>query len=120
MADYSGGAVVGGLLVRPAAYLPNPAHAALIDQTLRLKDVADGGTLSVSGTVLIEGTPQTPVRRRVRLHDHRTGRLVRETWSDAVTGAYAFTGIRPGTFYVVSHDFTLNFNAVIRDRVESA
>jgi len=120
MADYSGGTYIGALLIRPAAYLPSHALPAMIDHDLHLKDMADGGTLSVSGTVLIEGTPQTPVARRVRLHDHRTGRLVRETWSDPLTGAYAFTGIRAGTFYVVSHDHTLNFNAVIRDRVESA
>ena len=52
------------------------------------------------GTVKITGTPDTPVRRRVRLHDQATGRLVAEKWSGAATGAYTFDFLRQGVYIV--------------------
>ncbi|MCB4362690.1 hypothetical protein KIH07_03030 [Hydrogenophaga taeniospiralis] len=66
-----------------------------------------------AGTTKNFGTPNTPVRRRVRLHDQPTGRLLRETWSDAVTGAYQFTALRAGTFYVAGFDHTGLYGGVI-------
>jgi hypothetical protein len=58
-----------------------------------------------------------PAARRVLLHDRVNGLPIRETWSDAQTGAYTFERIRPGLFYVVAFDHTGNYNAVIKDRI---
>ena len=46
------------------------------------------------GTVK-ESTPpaNTPLRRKVQLIDESTRLLVRETWSDALTGAYDFQSV---------------------------
>lgn len=78
-------------------------------------DFQDGGNYKLTGTVKI--TPASPTFARVRLHDFFSGRIVRETWSDPATGAYAFTRIRNGQFYVVSFDHTGTYNAVIADRL---
>jgi hypothetical protein len=83
---------------------------------LRL-DLVDGGFQRVTGTTKNTGTPETPVRRRVRLHDQPTGRAVREVWSDATTGAYTFDRIRSGLFYVVGFDHTGQFSGVIETDV---
>lgn len=71
-------------------------------------DLHHGGPYSTeAGSTKVDGSPDdTPVRRRVRLHDQPTGRPVREMWSDATTGAYQFTGLRAGLFFVHSLDHT--------------
>lgn len=76
-----------------------------------------GGQHRVAGDVAITGTPDTPVRRRVRLLDKASGALMREVWSDAATGAYDFTNIREGETIVLAEDHTDVFNAVVSDAV---
>ena len=56
------------------------------------------------------------VQRRVRLFCRKSGRLVRETWSDA-SGNYTFKQIRSGPWFVLSHDHTGEFNAVVADEI---
>lgn len=68
---------------------------------------------TAAGTTKNTGTPNAPVRRRVRLHDQATGRLLRETWSDAETGAYQFANLPAGTYYVTSFDHTGTYNGEI-------
>lgn len=76
------------------------------------------GTGSISGNVDLVGSPNTPVARRVRLHASGTGELVRQTLSDAATGAYAFTGIDASqSYYVIALDHLHNYNAVVKDNV---
>jgi uncharacterized surface anchored protein len=82
-------------------------------------DSADGGSHStpLAQTTLLTETG-TPVRRRVRLHDQTTGRVVREMWSDPVTGDYQFVGLRAGTYYITAFDHTGAYNGeVITDVV---
>lgn len=74
-----------------------------------------GGLLRIVGSV--KNTPDMPVRRRVRLHEQRSGRVVREVWSDAVTGAYAFERLAAGTYYVTSFDHTGAYGGVIETDV---
>ena len=72
------------------------------------------GWYQIAGTVKNEaGAADTPVRRRVRLHDQPSGRVVREVWSDATTGAYAFEYIRTGRFFVVAFDHTGEYGGVV-------
>lgn len=65
------------------------------------------------GSTKKTGSPLVPVRRRVRLHDQPTGRLLREMWSDPVTGSYQFTSLRAGTYYVTAFDHTGEYNGEI-------
>ena len=72
----------------------------------------------VSGTVKNVGSPGIPVHRKVRLYEKNTGSLVRETWSDAVTGAYVFKNVSMSVAYSVSaFDHTGKYNAVIADPI---
>lgn len=78
-------------------------------------DMLDGGNYKVTGTTKVIGPPLTPIRVKVWLCDRLSGRVVREVWSDAATGAYVFERVRIGPYYVVSLDHTGTFNAVIAD-----
>lgn len=80
-------------------------------------DREDSGVYRITGTTKNTGTPELPVRRRVRLHDQPSGRVVREVWSDATTGAYTFDRIRMGTYYVTAFDHTGQFSGVIETDV---
>jgi hypothetical protein len=100
------------------------ALAPTLPQTLGLAasqpggtiDVEDGGTLRIAGAVKIDGSPPVPVRRRVRLYHQLSGRLVRETWSDATTGAYAFEKLAPAEYEVRANDHTLIYDPAAVDR----
>lgn len=84
----------------------------------RSVDLQDGGAGRISGTVMVDSTPDYPVWRRIRLFCERDGRLVREVWSDPVTGAYAFDSINLAlTYTVVAYDHTGYFNGQIRTGV---
>lgn len=78
----------------------------------------DSGPGTITGTAKNTGLPaNTPVFRRVRLHEQSSGRIVRETWSDATTGAYSFTGLRLTAYYVVGFDHTGQYSGVIETDV---
>lgn len=106
--------ILAGLLQNiagaPPAILTRQALPALV-----ARDMAHAGACRVAGTVTVAGTPDSPVHRRVRLYDRRTALLVREVFSDSVTGAYEFRQIAAGRYFVVAHDHTDFFNAVIAD-----
>ena len=77
------------------------------------------GPSTLHGTVHLYGTPtSTPLRRRVRLHDKRDMRLIRETWSDAETGAFRFDGLDPTVpFIAVTYDHTGRYCALGDDSI---
>ena len=83
----------------PAA-ISGPAVARLLPDAAAW-DSADGGSMVVAGTVTLNGVPGA---RKVRLHTLNNGRLVRETWSDPITGAYRFERLRDQPYYVWSED----------------
>lgn len=88
-------------------------------QTESRIDMIFGGRGVISGTVKEQSLPvNTPLARRVRLIEERSGYVVAETWSDAVTGNYSFANIdRSLTYTVVSYDHTGLYRAVIADRL---
>lgn len=91
-----------------------------ISPTSMRVDLVDGGFNHIAGTTKNEaGAVDTPVRRRVRMHDQLTGRAVREVWSDATTGAYNFDRIRSGRFYVIGFDHTDQYNGEVQTDVVS-
>ena len=63
----------------------------------------------MSGIVTLNGAPGA---RKVRLHILNNGRLIRETWSDSVTGAYQFTGLKDQPYYVWSEDYMRVYDPV--------
>ncbi|WP_246881325.1 LamG domain-containing protein [Acidovorax sp. JG5] len=83
------------------------------------RDVEHGGLGIIYGTVKEKNTPaNTPLRRKVRLMDERSGLVVRETWSDAATGAYEFRGIKQGVPYtVLAYDHAHNYRAFAGDNL---
>lgn len=83
------------------------------------RDVAFGGAGVVSATVKRDADPvDLPMRRRVRLFDERSGLLVRETWSEAATGAYSFAGLDAArTYTAVAYDHDHACRAVIADNL---
>jgi len=94
--------------------------ASRVGQVLRVG--VNVGPYRVTGNVYIDGTPDVPVSRRVRLFNRATAECVREVWSDAATGAYLFDQLpMPADgYFVVTHDHTNVFNAVIKDRITPA
>jgi hypothetical protein len=110
-----------GLLESPVpnARLSHP-HYIGRGQTLAQRNVHLGGNGKLTGTVAVKGSPNIPVQRRVRLFDERTGLLVREVFSDPVTGAYEFLYI--GTehpYTVVAYDYANNYRAVLADNISA-
>ena len=85
-----------------------------IPNTLARRDIYDGGTYQITGTVEEFGVVGV---YRVRLFDRFSGRLVRETWS-AADGSYAFPYIayRETGYFAVAYDHGDNpLNAAISD-----
>lgn len=84
-----------------------------------LRDLEDFGAFRISGTVKEKALPSNvPLRRRVQLFDQMSGRMVREAWSDATTGAYSFDFIRGDRrYFVVAFDHTEAYRAVIADNL---
>jgi hypothetical protein len=84
-------------------------------------DVANGGDGTISGTVKEKNSPtDTPLGRRVILMEDSSRLVIRATWSDPVTGAYSFQGIKKGPRYsVISFDHLHNYRAVIADNQEA-
>lgn len=95
------------------------ASVKVVDATQRLRDIHFDGKGRVVGTVKEKSAPtNTPLHRRVRLFRERDGLLIRETWSNPETGAYAFTDIDETVKYtVVSYDYLLNHRAVVADNL---
>lgn len=108
----------GYSVINPLAQLPGPPPSVSRGVSALRRDIEFGGRGVITGTVKVKGTPNVPTKRRVRLLRDRDFLLVRETWSDPVTGAYAFHEIDERyTYSVIADDYEGNFRAVLADRV---
>ena len=97
----------------PAA-ISGPAVARLLADAV-VWDSADGGAYRIVEQVT---RLNTPARRRVRLCDQASGRVVREAWSSADDGSVAFEGLRAGPWLLYALDHTGEFEAeMISDRM---
>ena len=91
--------------------------AVLLESNLLFGFLLNSYAGFVAGTVKERpnGAPEgseVPVWRRVRLYDERSGNCLRETWSDATTGAYRFDYIDMERVYtVLSYDHNGKFVA---------
>lgn len=82
------------------------------------RDIEHGGPGTIYGTTKTKGTPNTPSRARVVLLHQRSKLPVRETWSDPITGYFAFTGIDTNQqFLTLAEDAAGNFRPVAANRL---
>ena len=103
----------GPTLINPmlrTTVVPQPPYVFTYDPEV--------GTYTLTGTVKERGTPNMPLYRKVQLLEEISGRLVGETFSDPITGAYTFTGLLNRRYTVVSRDHTLYYRAVVADNLE--
>jgi hypothetical protein len=99
---------------------PGSAVGHYLGLQLAYRNAYQGGNGRIAGSVGIKGSPNTPVRRRVRLFDEKSGLLVREVFSDLVTGAYEFMYVSMEHKYtVVTYDYDNNYRAVLADNISA-
>lgn len=108
--------------VASGAYTGPYGHAITAPQPQHAGDYKTGllgkGVGTVYGTTEIKGTPNSPLRARVRLIRERDGLVSRETWSDGVTGAYRFDGVDElETYTVLTYHTTRDKRAVVADGI---
>ena len=134
----AGGPVFLPPLLRPSTGVPpiilsggsaGAAGAVLLPSAIHLDRQDANGTETQTSTTryripgprwVKEKTASTnvPLRRRVQLYNQRDSRLVREVWSDPVTGEYSFDNIRGDTtYFVIAFDHTGHYRAVIADNL---
>ena len=103
----------------PVDFALAAAPRALICNPLEGPDSVLGGIGVIVGLVELAANPEnTKLKRKVRLHRDVDGMLVRETWSDAVTGAYAFAYIDPAYKYTaIAYDYEHNYRAEAADNL---
>lgn len=112
-----------GRIPVPASRIPgSPRPVGAASPAIRTRVFADayhGGLGTIVGTVKEKNLPSnTPLHRRVLLLDERSKIVIREEWSDAVTGNYEFRGIKLGVPYtVLSYDHTHGYRAVVADNI---
>ncbi|MFT7722228.1 MAG: LamG domain-containing protein [Roseateles sp.] len=89
------------------------------DAPVNLGDRFCGGRGVVVGTVKEKSSPaNVPLHRKVWLLRERDGIVIREAWSDAATGSYAFTSVDERERYtVIAFDHEHNYRAVIADNL---
>ena len=104
----------------PAVELPNTTASTHAREYTHC-DIYYGGDGSITGTVKEKHSPaNTPLYRRVLLIDERSQQVIRETWSDATTGNFAFNGIKIGPAYsTLSFDHLHNYRAQIADNLSA-
>lgn len=102
-----------------AASAPVPAFSTRTAPALTLaRDVEVGGPGTIYGTTKTKGTPNQPTHARVVLLHQRSKLPVRETWSDPVTGNFAFAGIDINQqFLTLAEDAAGNFRPVAASRL---
>lgn len=93
-------------------------HYKTFSPAINLRDMSNSGGGKISGTTKIDGTPDVPVSRRVRLYREQDGSMIAEQWSIASTGAYAFNNVSLGqTYTVITYDHLHNYRAVVADNL---
>lgn len=90
-----------------------------VPQAAQIKDVYFGGRGRITGTVKEKGTPSIPRRERVWLLREKDAYVIRELWSNQITGAYSFENIDETLRYsVLTYDHNKSYRAVIADNIQ--
>lgn len=98
---------------------PIPTFGVRSVGAIRMPLGRQGGQGRIDGTTKLKGvTSNIPVSAIVRLYRDFDGALMATTVSDAVTGAYSFTGLDERHQYTpLAIDITASYRAVVADRV---
>lgn len=78
-------------------------------EPIPFKDTEDGGNVNIVGVVTVDNVP---AKRKVRLFCLQSGRLIRETWSDPITGAYAFNNVKNQLYFIWGEDYTKVYDPI--------
>lgn len=117
-ADIGGANKIGTVSVFNKSPISDAIAGRWNSRLRQARDLENSGRGTISGTVAIDSTPDIPVRRLVRLVRDRDGYVVRETFSDPVTGAYSFTEINESVRYsAIAYDAYHDRRAVIADNL---
>lgn len=114
------GASANGSHITLSPGWPAQALNAQFRSTVVRTDIEDSGAYRIAGITRKETAPDVFViypYRRVRLLERQTGRLIRETWSDPVTGAYAFEKLKLREYILLTDDHARYYNAVAADAI---
>jgi hypothetical protein len=74
-------------------------------------DVLDSGNYRIYGYAKV--FPDNPTKAKIILFDQPSNRVVRQTFSDPITGYFEFSYIRNGMFYAIAQDLTGTYNGEI-------
>jgi hypothetical protein len=87
--------VMGAELAVAVSAPVQPLSIGRVEISCVVRDVEYGGKGTIYGTtkIFVSDEVQTPTRACVLLVHQRSKLPVRETWSDPITGAFAFEGI---------------------------
>lgn len=105
------------------AYTGPYGHAVTLPAPLHVGDYRTpplgANTGTVYGTTEVKTDPlDKPVRARVLLLREKDGKVIREGWSDPITGAYQFEDVDTGGVYtVLSYHPTRDKRAVVADGI---
>lgn len=106
-----------------SAYTGPYGHASTTPVPLHVGDYRTPplgtNTGTVYGTTEVKTDPlDKPVRARVLLLREKDGKVIREMWSDPVTGAYRFDDVDAGEVYtVLTYHPTRDRRAVVADGI---
>ena len=90
------------LIAAPAFHTGDSTPEMVYERVIAVESYYDGGTTRIDGTVTYNGSPGA---RKVSLFTLKDKRLIMETWSDPVTGAYSFTRLKDQEYFVWSDDY---------------
>ena len=72
-------------------------------------DIEDGGNVNIAGIVTVDNIPAA---RKVRLFCLQSGRLIRETWSDPITGVYSFIDVKNQRYFIWAEDYSKVYDPI--------
>lgn len=83
-------------------------------------DTIDGGEFFLSGTVrIVEDGDEVPAKRKIIvILPSQNMRVVREAYSDPVTGSWLVAGLVKRDYLVLCRDESGNYNAAVYDWVQ--
>lgn len=93
-----------------------PPGARFIEPTFRTPHHAWSGRYKLAGTTTDAGTP---VSRRVLVSPMYSIQIIRDTYSDASSGAWEFIGLAPGKYLIIGIDVSGEHNAVVFSHVDA-
>jgi hypothetical protein len=112
--------VMGAELAVVVSAAVRPLSTGRVETSRVVRDIEYGGGGVIFGTTKIKAAAGTlPTRARVVLMHQHSKLPVRETWSDPVTGYFAFSGIDTRQqFITYAEDAAGNFRPVAANKLE--